>query len=390
MGLSTIQFAYKNRTWNILKNTFLNALDLRNKGEKIFVVITEEGFNEMLENTRRDLDQAPRDAKFEIENGRVTEFQSSKDGIEILLTPTLNQANSILQNSTTSAIQFPLSVSVVPSETPNAAVNDLGINELLATGRSDFSGSPANRRHNIAIGSDSLNGLLIAPGEEFSLVAALGDIDGSTGYKEELVIKGNETIPEFGGGLCQVGTTIFRATLNSGLPITERQNHSYRVRYYEPAGTDATIYGPHPDYRFVNDTGSHILIQTHIEGDELVYELWGTNDGRVAKKTDPVVYNITSPPPTKYIETLDLAPGQIKCTERAHNGADAAFDYAVIYPDGEVKEETFTSHYRAWQEVCLLGVEELSTAESEPETDEESRLEETIKDPYAEALNSLN
>ena len=96
------------------------------------------------------------------------------------------------------------------------------------------------------------------------------------GWLPELVIKGNKTVPELGGGLCQIGTTLFRAILASGLPITERQSHSYRVRYYEPAGADATIYEPRPDFRFVNDTGNYLLINGYVEGDEVTFEVWGT------------------------------------------------------------------------------------------------------------------
>ena len=81
------------------------------------------------------------------------------------------------------------------------------------------------------------------------------------GYLPELVIKGDEIKPEIAGGLCQVGTTMFRAAMNSGLKITERQNHSLVVSYYNDLsngnpGTDATIYDPHPDFRFLNDTGN--------------------------------------------------------------------------------------------------------------------------------------
>jgi len=110
----------------------------------------------------------------------------------------------------------------------------------------------------------------------------------------------------------------------------------------------------------MNDTGSYILIRTAIEGDELIFTFWGTKDGRAASQTEPRVYNITAPPPTKYIETLDLAPGTKKCTESAHAGADAEFTYSVAYPDGTEKDTTFTSHYRPWQAVCLVGVEKLS------------------------------
>jgi len=249
-----------------------------------------------------------------------------------------------------------------PSLITTGNINNFGIKETVGVGRSDFTGSPPNRRHNIKIGGAAINGLLIKPGEEFSLLKALGEVSAKTGYLPELVIKENKTIPEYGGGLCQVGTTMFRAALESGLPITMRRNHSYRVQYYEPAGTDATIYDPWPDFRFINDMPTYILIQTKIATNTLAFEFWGERDGRLAEKTKPTIYNIVKSEPTKIIETLDLKPGETKCTERAHNGADAYFDYKVTYPDGQIKEKRFSSHYVPWREVCLLGVEKLSSS----------------------------
>jgi vancomycin resistance protein YoaR len=180
------------------------------------------------------------------------------------------------------------------------------------------------------------------------------------------VIKGNKTVPELGGGACQFGTTMFRTALNTGLPITNRQNHSYSVSYYFPVGTDATIYDPAPDFKFINDTKHYILIQTKIEENIMTFEMWGTKDGRVAEQTTPVLSNYVSPPATKIVETTDLAPGVTKCTEKAHTGVTASFDYKVTYEEGEVKEQNFTSKYKPWQEVCLKGVEKLSE-EPKPE-----------------------
>lgn len=376
------KFTYDDESWSLSSATIAQMLELQKSNNEVVIGMNRELFEESLSRPKIVLESVPRDARFKIANNRVIEFQSSEDGVDIVEEASWFAANEVLRSATSSAVNFPLIVTVIPSKKSTASVNDLGITELIAEGRSNFSGSPANRRHNIATGSNTLNGILIAPGEEFSLITALGEIDGAHGYLPELVIKGNETIPEYGGGLCQVGTTIFRATLDGGLPITARRNHSYRVSYYEPAGTDATIYDPWPDYKFINDTENHILIQTHIEGDELIYNFWGTSDGRTVDMTDPVIYNITEPPPTKYIETLDLEPGKIRCTERAHRGADASFDYTVTYPDGEIKEETFKSHYRPWQEVCLIGVEKLSDVQGDAEaTDEE---------PLSPDENSLN
>jgi vancomycin resistance protein YoaR len=131
--------------------------------------------------------------------------------------------------------------------------------------------------------------VLIKPGEEFSFIKILGPVDESTGYLPELVIKVDKTIPEYGGGMCQVSTTCFRAALNSGLKITARTNHAYPVQYYAPQGTDATVYIPNPDLRFLNDTPEYILIQTHIEGTQLTFDFYGTSDGRQTKIVGPTV-----------------------------------------------------------------------------------------------------
>jgi vancomycin resistance protein YoaR len=312
------------------------------------------------------------DARFEIIDGKVDEFVSSQIGRELDWEENLSTLENIINQS--GELEVELATIAVEPHVTNNDVNDLGIVEIIGIGESDFSGSPYNRIHNITVGADTLNGVLIAPDEEFSLMDTLGEIDGESGYLQELVIKGNETKPEYGGGLCQIGTTVFRGALASGLDITARRNHSYRVSYYEPAGTDATIYDPWPDLKFKNDTGKHILIQTRIDGRKIYFDFWGTKDGRQVSMTEPVVYNIVPPPEKKVIKTLDLPVGEIKCTERAHNGADAKFDYTVWYPeDDEPVSTTFHSHYIPWQEVCLLGVtEEEFAAEQASSTPEES------------------
>lgn len=306
------------------------------------------------------------EARFELKDGRVTEFQPSQAGKEIDTLSTVAdwQERLLSQGERT----LPLILREVKPLVTTDNANEFGIRELIGAGKSQFAGSPKNRRHNIRVGASRLHGLLIPPDGEFSLLKALGPVDGAHGFLEELVIKGDRTIPEFGGGLCQIGTTSFRMALASGMPILERQNHSYRVVYYEPAGTDATIYNPKPDFRFKNDTGHYVLIQTKIQGDEAIFEMWGTKDGRVVEQTKPVVYNLVSPPPTKLIETTELPPGKKKCTERAHVGASAKFTYTVTYPNGEKKEKEFRSYYKPWQEVCLVGVGTTATSNQQPAT----------------------
>ena len=308
-----------------------------------------------------NIDQEAKKPRYEMVNGKMSSWQTGAEGQK------LNLENSIAKIKEQYLINNSNEAELIVDKVTSELSDDTDayqIQEIIGTGHSKFSGSPANRRHNIQVGADAVNGILVAPGEEFSLVKTLGAIDASTGYLPELVIKNNKTVPEYGGGLCQVGTTIFRSALDSGLPITARQNHSYRVSYYEPAGTDAAIYDPWPDVRFLNDSGSYILIQSRIVKDDLYFDFWGKKDGRIATSTTPVVYNITKPAPAKLTETTDLKPGEKKCSESAHNGADAYFDYSVTYPDGNLKSTRFKSHYVPWQQVCLVGK---ATATSTPD-----------------------
>ncbi len=175
---------------------------------------------------------------------------------------------------------------------PNIVANDrerLGLKELVGMGRTNFKGSTKNRIYNIRRGLEQFENALIAPGETFSFVTVLGDVDGEHGYLPELVIKDNKTLPEFGGGICQVSSTVFRAAINTGLKIVERRNHAYPVHYYYPYGMDATVYVPKPDLRFANNTPGYILMQSTIEGTELTFRFFGTKDGRTVKVDGPHV-----------------------------------------------------------------------------------------------------
>jgi vancomycin resistance protein YoaR len=361
------------KIWEIKPEELITWVGADRNAEILSLFLNPEKIRQYLEDSvAPEVNLAAVVPRLEIKNGRASSWQAGQDGRELDLDKNVSLVlNEFLNNKN----EIILETETIPSESLFKD-GELKIREIIGTGHSNYAGSPANRRHNISVGAASLHGLLIKPGEEFSLLAALGEINGETGYRQELVIKGDRTIPEYGGGLCQIGTTVFRAALASGLPITERRNHSYRVSYYEPAGTDATIYNPAPDVRFVNDTGNYILIQSRLDGNDLYFDFWGIKDGREITITDPTIYNIVKPAPTKIIETDSLAPGVKKCTESSHNGADAYFDYTVVYPEGAtttpLHEVRFSSHYVPWQAVCLIGKEpaEETVNEEEAETEE--------------------
>ena len=364
--IPSVTLTFEKRSWVVSQKVFRTWLDfgVGDQTEETSLVINKKIFGEYaMQNLEKAIRISPEEPKFEIDplTKMLKRMNQGVSGRDIDIEATVAEIEQRVFNDQLTRVT--IQTKEVFPRTSDVSLDDLGIQEILGTGHSNMKGSPKNRRHNIAVGARSLHGIMIAPSEEFSLLHALGEINAKSGYLPELVIKGNKTIPEYGGGLCQIGTTTFRATLKSGLPVLERQNHSYQVPYYIDEkgrpGTDATIYDPSPDYRFLNDTGNFVLIQTRIVGDDIYFDFWGAKDGRSVYQSETKVWGIVKPPPAKLIETTDIPPGEKKCTERPHNGANAEFTYEIIYASGKKEAQEFTSHYRPWQEVCLVGVEKI-------------------------------
>jgi len=360
-------------SWTLYPEKFASWLEIQETDQGtafgLSVASTTAYFEEVIVP---DLGQDAREARFAIgQNGKVSEFQGAQKGIALDMPATYELINALIleRNWDAGATSTVSGVTVVTKEVEPSVqtsdVNDLGISEILGTGYSNFSGSPTNRVKNIRHAvEDKLNGLLIKPDEEFSLINALKPFTLEGGYLPELVIKGDEIIPEIAGGLCQVGSTMFRTVMNSGLDVTQRRNHSLVVSYYNDhrngqPGTDATIYDPAPDFRFKNDTGHYILITTNMntQTGDLTFTFWGTSDGREAYYTEPVVHRWIATGPERVTETTKLAPGVRNC-QSAHPGAETSFTYVKTLPNGEVIKEVFSSYYRPLPKICLVGVAE--------------------------------
>jgi len=245
---------------------------------------------------------------------------------------------------------------------------DRGIREVVAMGHSNFAGSSADRIQNIRVATRKYNGLIIKQGEQFSFNSILGSVGPEEGYTEELVIKGDDTEKEYGGGICQVSTTVFRAAFNGGLDIDQRRNHSYAVPYYQPHGLDATIYLGGQDFRFTNDTPGDLLIQATIYGNNMHFVFYGTDDGRQVVTQGPYVSNHRPAPDPIVEETTVLSPGVEQVVSSAHDGFDVSWTRTVYYGDEvEPEERTFNSYYKAWPARIARGSGEVVEVADEDE-----------------------
>lgn len=247
-------------------------------------------------------------------------------------------------------------------------LHTLGIKELVSIGRSDFTGSAAYRIHNIGVGMDILNGILLGPGEEFSFNRNIGSIDQRNGFVEGYAIVQNRTQLEFGGGICQDSTTMFRAAFWAGLPITERWGHSFYISWYDKyafgqagngPGMDATIFTGGPDLRFVNDTGHWMLIQSYSNPNSGVAEVafYGTKPNRTVTVSRNIYDRVPAPTKPVIIYDKNAPPGSRKQTDTARGGMTIDVYRTVTENGVPGKPELFRTKFKPWPNIYIVGPE---------------------------------
>ncbi len=326
--------------------------------------IDQKNFEILVKEAKPKMESEPRDAVFVFENNKVNEFKPEVVGATIDI-PNFNQKLAeFLLAGEDKILEIPVILTYPKIKTGD--INNLGIKELIGSGKSSFSHSIPGRVFNVNLAASRVNGTLVPPGEEFSFVNAVGDITKATGYQTAYIISAGRTVLGDGGGVCQVSTTTFRAALDAGLPITERKAHAYRVGYYEqdsPPGIDATVYYPSADLKFLNDTGNYILIQEEVDTKKLTMKvnIYGTSDGRKSTISKPRISNQSPPPATMYVDDPTLPLGTTKQIDWSAWGARVVFDYKVERNGENIYEKTFVSNYQPWQAIFLKGTGDLAS-----------------------------
>lgn len=346
----------------IITNAYLNGISLNSS-----YTFDGDRLREELKPFKQLAYKEPVNAKFTVENNKVVEFSQSEDGTvldeERIEKFVYDRIPVIISSSKNTNFEYLLPTITLEPEITTEEVNEYGIEEKIGEGVSYFVGSIPNRIYNIGLAASRIDGTLVAPGEEFSFNKNIGDISRLSGYKEAYVISNGRTILGDGGGVCQVSTTLFRAMLDAGVPITERHAHSYRVGYYEqqsPVGIDATIYVPSVDLKFKNDTGKHILISADFDSvnQKLTFSFFGKSDGRETVVSDPVILSQSGAPEPLYEDDPELPVGVTKQVDFAASGANVQFTRTVTRNGEVLIDETYNSRYSPWRAVYKVGTKQ--------------------------------
>ena len=258
-------------------------------------------------------------------NGRVIDRQALADGA-------LKAGTS---SATGRTVTLPL-VSKEPALTTAAA--DWHITEFISDYSTPFYSEPG-RDQNLRRGAELLNGKIVMPGQVFSTEEALGEVDEEHGFAAAGVISDGKHVDAIGGGLSQIGTTMFNAAFEAGMDDVEHHPHTYWFSRY-PAGREATIWTGEKDVKFGNSTPYPVLIQAWVSGEEVHVRLWSTRYYEVS---------ITSGEKTDYRPVRTVTASGPGC--EAYSGGNAGFDITVTRsrkaPDKTVPDDVLTTKYEA-------------------------------------------
>lgn len=298
----------------------------------------------------KEIGKLAKDATFKVSSGKVS-IVPSQDGLgldaEELATTLLRTLGGTGQR----VVALPMKRVEAAMTTEKAKT--LGITERLSTFTTTYASSNKPRVNNIHLLADALDGTLLAPGQVFSFNETIGQRTAEKGYQEANAIVNGKLVPQLGGGICQIGSTIFNTVFFSGFPVTERHNHSIYISHY-PKGRDATVSWGGPDFKFQNDSDTWVLVSTAYTNSSVTVSLYGTDPGykvtyQTGAFTNMVPYSV------REIKDAKLPKGTRIVDEKGTSGRSIIVT-RIVKKDGKtIRTDTFKSTYKATEEVVRVG-----------------------------------
>lgn len=238
---------------------------------------------------------------------------------------------------------FSIPATVEKSTHTSEELADALFRDVLSSYTTSYASSDANRSTNVALAAKSCNDIVLLPGEVFSYNNALGKRTPEKGYKLAGAYANGESVQEYGGGICQVSSTLYNAAMLADMKIESRTCHMFSVAYV-PIGRDATVDYGTVDFCFSNNTDYPVKIHAYTtDAKQVVCEIIGTKtrDFSVSFETSDVT---SVPYTTKETPDPTLPAGTEKVVKGGSNGLRCTV-YRIVTVDGAEASRTQTSSY---------------------------------------------
>jgi vancomycin resistance protein YoaR len=312
------------------------------------IIFSEDKLATIIQTLKTNWDSPPKNASLNVSNKRM-EIAEGKAGYRLDSDETFKQVRLAMSEG---RLQARAAGQLLE---PDVKIADLSIiDALLAEYVTVFDENDRNRSHNIALASAAINGALVKPGEIFSLNRRLGPRVAENGYLKAPIFIQSQLALDFGGGICQVATTLYNAALLANLGIVERYSHPLPVNYVSP-GRDATIAGDYLDLKFLNNTGAPVYIFSNIESGTLTVGILGAKTVEPGEVRITVDQSVIQPQVVLQYDP-SLPTGETRVRNQGKTGYTVRV-YREIVVDGVVKTRTLISsdYFGPSDTVLLVG-----------------------------------
>ncbi|MDA3935658.1 MAG: VanW family protein [Actinomycetota bacterium] len=294
--------------------------------------------------------KAPVDARFTVDGDSVS-VVPSQDGVGPDIEALAREMTRRLLVDRQRDVEL-RTTRVAPAITTEMA-QGMGIVTRIGTYSTTYSSSNKPRVNNIHTLADALDGTLLAPGEVFSFNGTIGPRTSDKGYQAAPAIVDGELVPQLGGGICQIATTIFNAVYESGLPVVERSPHSLYISHY-PTGRDAAVSWTSPDFKFKNDTADWVLIRAFYTDSSIRLSIYGPELGYEIKSVVGS-WSVSKAFSTREVEDPTLPIGSRVVDDPGADGKKISVTRIVTKSGTEIRRDVFTSVYKPEEEVVRVG-----------------------------------
>ena len=342
--------------------------DLENE-DKVFpmpLVVDQEKTTAYLEEHEGELNRDAVDYGLTRENGEFKIIEG-QDGIVVDVAKSVDTIDESFQAGwkADSTIELVAEVSK-----PKGSEEELQkVKDVLGTFSTKYASSASGRKANIANGSKKIDGTVIYPGDEFSVYQTVAPFNADNGYKLAGAYENGTTVDAYGGGICQVSTTLYNAVLRAELNVTERLNHSMTV-HYVPLSADAAISGTDKDLKFTNNLDHPIYIQGTAGGSSITFTIYGKEYRASNRKVEYVSQTLSVRGPSeKVIKDNTMEEGKRVVESNGRTGYTARL-WKVVYIDGKETKRTQvnSSSYMSTPSVVRVGTKKKEVPKPTTET----------------------
>ncbi len=318
------------------------------------VWIDQHRLQQALKEIAAQIDCGPVDAQVRVTDDGQVEKVPGKVGITLQI----DESQTLLQQALSDPWRRSVELAVL-AQPPNISTEDLqNIEVVLSSYSTPFNPARVDRTHNLRLAIARVNNTVLLPGEEFSLNKTVGPRLAEAGYRAAPIFRENEVVPETGGGVCQVATTVYNAALLANMEMIERHHHSRPVVYCPP-GRDATVYYGQLDMRFKNSLSHPVLILGGVEKNRLWVKFLGKAEDDYDVKLIRAGLR-RSGYATKEVPDPELEEGQREVETEGRSGLSVTLIREVWSKEGELiaRQTMHSDVYPAQTEIVRVGTKQ--------------------------------